>query len=185
MRGWVAVGMVLVGCQSAVRSPEQPVVESLPKGDAGLLKPVAVGPSAVSGYLRYLQALREARRSSGKSAHKSGPAALEPETEALRRAGFSEDDLEAIEPVVSGVLARRALGKALALDDARAAYASLKAQLPPERQKDIQTLMDELDARRVELNTLASARARYGDAAVDAVLAQEKPLAEALAAVDP
>jgi len=194
----VAVLLVLVGATSCRRTerPERPAdagpVAAVPSGpDAGLELSVA----KLDGFLAYERLLRgepapssrEVRRLS--QAADGGARALEEAYAGLKRrteraqaarldAGLTQAEVQALETLTAEVAVARAGSGGPELEEALRSLEAAKDQLPAEQRAGVERTVVRLRAQQDRARTLSEVRARWGDEAVDVVLAREKAVLE-------
>lgn len=199
MRGpWTLTAVVLV-LAAACRKP----VGAVSEVDAGAPAMTAAGADAglqltlpkVDGFLAYERLLRgdgapsarEVRRLS--QAVDGGARALEEAYAGLRRrteqaqavradAGLSEGEVQALEALTAEVALARAGSGGPELDEALRSLEEAKDRLPPEQRAGVERTVARLRAQQERARTLSEVRAKWGDAAVDTVLAREKAVLE-------
>jgi hypothetical protein len=201
MRGpWTLTAVVLlVLLAAACRRP----LGAAPEVDAG--PPAVVGPGAdaglqltaskVDGFLAYERLLRgdgapsarEVRRLS--QAADGGARALEEAYAGLRRrteqaqavradAGLTDAEVQALEALTAEVALARAGSGGAELDEALRSLEEAKDRLPAEQRAGVERTVARLRAQQDRARTLSEVRAKWGDAAVDMVLAREKAVLE-------
>jgi len=195
---WAAlIAVVPVGCSKCSRGPP-PSMTSTPDQDVGTLERSAresadAGPAAVmlpkalslerlDAFIAYQAVLLEVDRGLGAEPGDGGSGAGESterrrleqlaavEDDARRRSRLSDADIDAWEGLISEVLAART-GSNPVLDKQLSEKLDRLAQKAPG-----------LDLRQSERRELDAVRARYGDEAVDLVLAREEVLRRQLEA---
>jgi hypothetical protein len=201
MRGpWcVTVALLVLAAGACRRSTPQPSapdagpVAATPRGpaDAGLELTVA----KLDGFLAYERLLRgesapsarEVRRLSqaadgGERALEEAYAGLQRRTEraqAVRTdAGLTAAEVQALETLTAEVALARAGAGGPELEDALRALEAAKDQLPPEQRAGVERTVARLREQQERARSLSEVRARWGDAAVDVVLAREKAVLE-------
>jgi hypothetical protein len=201
MRGpWCATVAVLVlaagACRRSTPQPSAPdagPVGAAPRGpaDAGLELTVA----KLDGFLAYERLLRgesapsarEVRRLSqaadgGERTLEEAYAGLQRRTEraqAVRAdAGLTVAEVQALETLTAEVALARAGAGGPELEDALRALEAAKDQLPPEQRAGVERTVARLREQQERARNLSEVRGRWGDAAVDAVLAREKAVLE-------
>ncbi|HVP62321.1 MAG TPA: hypothetical protein VMT11_17315 [Myxococcaceae bacterium] len=193
-----AVLLVLVGATSCRRRES-----ARPAADAGPVAAVTSGPDAglelsvakLDGFLAYERLLRgepapssrEVRRLS--QAVDGGARALEEAYAGLRRrteraqavrvdAGLSQTEVQALETLTAEVALARAGSGGPELEEALRSLEAAKDQLPAEQRAGVERTVVRLRAQQDRARTLSEVRARWGDEAVDVVLAREKAVLE-------
>jgi len=169
--------------------------------DAGL--PAAAAPDAglqltlskLDGFLAYERLLRgepvpsarEVRRLSqaadgGVRALEDAYAGLQRRTEraqALRvDAGLTAAEVQALESLTAEVALARAGAGGPELEEALRALESAKDQLPAEQRAGVERTVTRLRAQQERARSLSDVRTKWGDEAVDVVLAREKAVLE-------
>ena len=197
MRGpWcVTVTLLVLAAGACRRSSPQP-----PAPDAG---PVAVAPrgpadagleltvAKLDGFLAYERLLRgesapsarEVRRlaqaaDGGERALEEAYAGLQRRTERAQAvrvdAGLTAAEVQALETLTAEVALARAGAGGPELEEALRALEAAKDQLPPEQRAGVERTVGRLREQQERARSLSEVRARWGDAAVDVVLAREK-----------
>ena len=194
----VAVLLVLLGATSCRRREHAP-----PAADAGPVAAAASGPDAglelsvvkLDGFLAYERLLRgepalssrEVRRLS--QAADGGARALEEAYAGLRRrteraqaarldAGLTQAEVQALETLTAEVAVARAGSGGPELEEALRSLEAAKDQLPAEQRAGVERTVVRLRAQQDRARTLSEVRGRWGDEAVDVVLAREKAVLE-------
>jgi hypothetical protein len=201
MRGpWcVTVALLVLAAGACRRNASQP-----PAPDAGPAAAAPGGPAdaglrltvaKLDGFLAYERLLRgesapsarEVRRLSqaadgGERALEEAYAGLQQRTEraqALRAdAGLTPAEVQALETLTAEVALARAGAGGPELEEALRALEAAKDQLPPEQRAGVERTVARLREQQERARTLSEVRARWGDAAVDVVLAREKAVLE-------
>jgi hypothetical protein len=93
-------------------------------------------------------------------------------------AGLSDGDIQALEALTAEVALARAGSGGPELEDALRALESAKDQLPAEQRAGVERTIERLRSQQERARSLSEVRARWGDAAVDAVLTREKAVLE-------
>ena len=190
------LALLLACCQK--RAPEAPVE------DAGTVALAPPGPDAglqltvekLEGFLAYARLLRaepvpsarEVRRLS-QAADGGGARALEDAYAGLRQrteraqavradAGLTAAEVQALETLTAEVALARAGSGGPELEEALRALEAAKDQLPAEQRAGVERTVARLRSQQERARTLSEVRARWGDAAVDVVLAREKAVLE-------
>jgi hypothetical protein len=190
------MAFICVGVASCRRPPSAgipvdagPVAAAAP--DAGLQLTL----SKLDGFLAYERLLRaepapsarEVRRLSqaadgGVRALEEAYAGLQRRTEraqALRvDAGLTPAEVQALESLTADVALARAGAGGPELEEALHALESAKDQLPAEQRAGVERTVARLRAQQERARSLSDVRTRWGDAAVDLVLAREKAVLE-------
>jgi hypothetical protein len=194
----VVAALLILGTTACRRTePGQPAadagpVAAVPPGpDAGLQLSVA----KLDGFLAYERLLRgepapssrEVRRLS--QAADGGARALEEAYAGLRRrteraqaarvdAGLTQAEVQALETLTAEVALARAGSGGPEMEEALRSLEASKDQLPAEQRAGVERTVARLRAQQERARTLSEVRARWGDAAVDVVLAREKAVLE-------
>ncbi|HET9158549.1 MAG TPA: hypothetical protein VFN91_17870 [Myxococcaceae bacterium] len=195
---WLSAALIVVPLTSCRRSePRAPVADAGPVAtlpqvpDAGITLTVAK-LDAFLAYERLLRgepspSAREVRRLSqaadgGARALEEAYAGLRQRTEraqALRAdAGLSVADVQAMETLTAEVALARASAGGPEMEEALRALEGAKDQLPAEQRAGVERTVKRLREQQDRARTLSDVRARWGDAAVDVVLAREKAVLE-------
>lgn len=199
MRGPWSLAAVLLVLGASCRQP----AGSVPEVDAGRGLVVAAGPDAglaltlskLDAFLAYERLLRgdgapsarEVRRLS--QAADGGARALEEAYAGLRRrteqaqaaradAGLTDAEVQALEALTAEVALGRAGSGGPELEEAVRALEGAKDRLPAEQRAGVERTVARLRAQQDRARTLSEVRAKWGDAAVDTVLAREKAVLE-------
>ncbi|HZW90551.1 MAG TPA: hypothetical protein VFF12_15810 [Myxococcaceae bacterium] len=167
------------------------VVTALPAPDAGLEFTVA----KLDGFLAYerllrgepapsvrqIQRLAQAADGGGRALEEAY-AGLQRRTEraqALRAdAGLSTAEVQALESLTAEVALARAGAGGPELEEALRALETAKDQLPAEQRAGVERTVKRLREQQERAKSLSEVRSRWGDAAVDTVLAREKAVLE-------
>ncbi|HET9038419.1 MAG TPA: hypothetical protein VFN45_19540 [Myxococcaceae bacterium] len=193
-----ALLILVLGLASCRRTAPQPAVEDAgpvalapPGPDAGLV----LTPEKLDGFLAYERLLRgesapsarEVRRlaqaaDGGERALEEAYAGLQRRTEraqAVRAdAGLTAVEVQALETLTAEVALARAGAGGPELEEALRALEAAKDQLPPEQRAGVERTVARLREQQERARSLSEVRARWGDAAVDVVLAREKAVLE-------
>ncbi|MDX2012101.1 MAG: hypothetical protein SFW67_18045 [Myxococcaceae bacterium] len=94
------------------------------------------------------------------------------EVEARRQLGVTELDLERTDEVVAAVVAQRTIAT-LTGAEAVKEFERVTQGLAPEQRQKVEQAFGDVRARAKQVSSLDAERARFGDAAVDVVLARE------------
>ena len=200
MRGpwWLSAALFVLLLAFCRRSQPQ-----APAADAGQVTALPAVPDAgvaltvakLDGFLAYERLLRgepspsarEVRRLSqaadgGSRALEEAYAGLRQRTEraqALRAdAGLTTAEVQALETLTAEVALARAGSGGPELEEALRALEAAKDQLPAEQRAGVEKTVARLRAQQERAQTLSDVRARWGDSAVDVVLAREKAVLE-------
>jgi hypothetical protein len=195
----VTVALLVLAAGACRRSTPQPSgpdagpVAAAPRGpaDAGLELTVAK-LDAFLAYERLLRgesapSAREVRRlaqaaDGGERALEEAYAGLQRRTEraqAVRAdAGLTAVEVQALETLTAEVALARAGAGGPELEEALRALEAAKDQLPPEQRAGVERTVARLREQQERARSLSEVRARWGDAAVDVVLAREKAVLE-------
>ena len=199
MRGpWSATAALLVLTAACHRAgPREPAPDAgtlaaaLPAPDAGLTLTVA----KLDGFLAYERLLRGEPAPSVRQVQRlaqaadGGGRALEDAYAGLQRrtdraqavrvdAGLSAAEVQALESLTAEVALARAGAGGPELEEALRALETAKDQLPAEQRAGVERTVKRLREQQERAANLAEMRARWGDAAVDTVLAREKAVLE-------
>jgi hypothetical protein len=200
MRGpsLVAVALLVLGATSCRRTePREPAADGGPvaadpsRPDAGLQLSVA----KLDGFLAYERMLRGAPAPSAREVRRlsqavdGGTQALEEAYAGLSRrteraqaaridAGLTPAEVQALETLTAEVAVARAGSGGPELEEALRALEAAKDQLPAEQRAGVERTVARLRAQQERARTLSEVRARWGDEAVDVVLAREKAVLE-------
>ncbi|MCA2982002.1 MAG: hypothetical protein INH41_15895 [Myxococcaceae bacterium] len=167
--GLSLVVVALMACPPGPRTSREapPVAVSAPPPeafDAGW----ALTPARLEAWLMYHRSGRAAVDGGPRDALGQAKAALE----AQRRLGLSDEDLERTDEVVAAVVAQRTIATLTGAEAVRE-FERVTLGLSAEQRQKMEQAFGDVRARARQLATLDAERARFGDAAVDAVLARE------------
>ena len=168
-----------------------PIAIAPPAPDAGLELTVA----KLDGFLAYERLLRGEPGPSARQVQRlaqaadGGERALEEAYAGLRRrteraqavradAGLTTAEVQALETLTAEVALARAGAGGPELEEALRALEAAKDQLPPEQRAGVERTVARLRAQQERARSLSEVRARWGDAAVEVVLAREKAVLE-------
>ena len=201
MRGpwWVTAGAVLLLMAGSCRRTGPPP----PGPDAGPVASVSSAPDAgleltvakLDGFLAYERLLRGEPAPSAREVQRlsraadGGERALEEAYAGLRRrteraqavradAGLTAAEVQALETLTAEVALARAGAGGPELEEALRALEAAKDQLPAEQRAGVERTVGRLRAQQERARSLSEVRARWGDAAVEVVLAREKAVLE-------
>jgi hypothetical protein len=159
--------------------------------DAGL----ELTPAKLDGFLAYERLLRGEPAPSVRQIQRlsqatdGGDRALEEAYGGLRRrteraqavridAGLTPAEVQALETLTAEVALARAAAGGPELEEALRALETAKDQLPAEQRAGVERTVKRLREQQERARNLTEVRARWGDAAVDTVLAREKAVLE-------
>jgi hypothetical protein len=200
MRGpWAVTAAVLLLASGACRrtGPREPMSDAgtasapLAAPDAGLELTVA----KLDGFLAYERLLRGEPAPSVRQVQRlsqavdGGERVLEEAYAGLRRrteraqamradAGLTPAEVQALETLTAEVALARAGAGGPELEEALRALETAKDQLPAEQRAGVERTVARLRDQQERARSLSEVRARWGDAAVDTVLAREKAVLE-------
>ena len=200
MRGpWsvtAALLVVMAGACHQTRPPEAApdagtLATALPTPDAGLELTLA----KLDGFLAYERLLRGEPAPSVRQIQRlsqatdGGGRVLEEAYAGLQRrteraqavradAGLSVAEVQALETLTAEVALARAGAGGPELEEALRALEAAKDQLPAEQRAGVEKTVKRLREQQDRARSLSEVRARWGDAAVDTVLAREKAVLE-------
>ena len=192
MKNQVALGLALLCAVPACRrrpvnapdAGEEAAASASALGGSGAAR--IVDDAAIEAYLRYQQRMVGGRAQVRRLSPDAGERALleavrgdaDFEVAARRAAGLSEPARDAIEALVSEVLAKRSVARALKYEDTLARMEQLRQALVPERRVGVEKAIAALRLQAASLQSLSEARAHFGDAAVEATLRKEAELTQ-------
>ena len=200
MRGpWSATAALLVLMAGACRRPGPAgpspdagaAATALPSPDAGLELTLA----KLDGFLAYERLLRGEPAPSVRQIQRlsqatdGGGRVLEEAYAGLQRrteraqavradAGLTTAEVQALETLTAEVALARAGAGGPELEEALRALEAAKDQLPAEQRAGVEKTVKRLREQQDRARSLSEVRARWGDAAVDTVLAREKAVLE-------
>ena len=199
MRGPSLAAALLLLAAASCRRPQTP--ERTP--DAGPAATVVSGPDAglqltlakLDGFLAYERLLRGEPAPSSREVRRlsqladGGARALEEAYAGLRRrteraqavradAGLTPGEVQALESLTAEVALARAGSGGPELEEALRSLEAAKDQLPADQRAGVERTVERLRAQQERARTLSEVRAKWGDTAVDVVLAREKAVLE-------
>jgi len=199
MRGPSLAAAFLFLAAASCRRPQ--TLERTP--DAGPAATVVSGPDAglqltlakLDGFLAYERLLRGEPAPSSREVRRlsqladGGARALEEAYAGLRRrteraqavradAGLTPGEVQALESLTAEVALARAGSGGPELEEALRSLEAAKDQLPADQRAGVERTVERLRAQQERARTLSEVRAKWGDAAVDVVLAREKAVLE-------
>lgn len=145
-------------------------------GDAALRLELAGGPGAGAEAGAQPAAAQKASQKAARSAVAAMEARAAAEEDARTQAGLTPAEVRAFTTLVGDVLRPRLLARTLGLEETLRALEEQRGKLQGEKLAELDAQLASLRARAEALRRLPQERSRYGDAAVDLVLAREADL---------